>query len=94
MHHPGRNLSAIFSIFLLLGCSEINDSWEVKGGGYFKYTVNGGSSYTIELDDDDVVRPDYGRSYFQDCRNGECEAERKPIHIKGRLRYWISEDDR
>ncbi len=166
MHHPGRNLSAIFSFFLLLGCSEINDSWEVKGGGYFKYTVNGGSSYTIELDDDDVVRPDYGRSYFQvqtrlsessrgdqfsilvnrpilgyndadrtyswmiaeksekgylvgdsnivhfdkmdndstwtanvdlyfqDCRNGECEAERKPIHIKGRLRYWISEDDR
>ena len=166
MHHPGRILSAIFSLFLLLGCSEINDSWEVKGGGYLKYTVNGGKSYTIELDADDVVRPDYGRSffqvqtqmeessrgdqfsilvnrpklgynnananyswmivensekgylvgdsnivhfdqkdndstwtayidlYFQDCRTGSCENDHPPLHIEGRLRYWIAEDDK
>jgi hypothetical protein len=65
MHHLGQNLSAIFTLFLLLGCSEINDSWEVKGGGYLKYTINGGKSNTIELSADDVVIPDYGRSFFQ-----------------------------
>ena len=166
MHRLVRNLSAISTFFFLLGCTDINDSWEVKGGGYFKYTVNGGKSYTIELDADDVIRPDYGRSYFQvqtrmdessrgdqfsivvnrpvlgyndadpnyswmiaersekgylvgdsnivhfdqkdndstwtanidlyfqDCRNGDCESDRKPLHIEGRLRYWIAEDDR
>ena len=166
MHHPGRDLSAVFSLFLLLGCSEINDSWEVKGGGYLKYTINGGKSYTIELDDDDVVRPKYGRSYFQvqtelsesnrgdqfsivvnrpvlgdndanttytwmiaeksekgyltgdnnivhfdrmdndstwtanidlyfqDCRTGKCNNDHPPLHIEGRLRYWIAEDDK
>ena len=61
-----KNLSAIFSLALILsGCSDINDSWEVKGGGYLKYSINDGKSYTIELDADDVIRPDYGRSYFQ-----------------------------
>lgn len=151
---------------MLLGCSKINDSWEVKGGGYFKYTVNGSSSYTIELDEDDVILPDYGRSffqlqtrlkeskrgdqfsvvvnrpvlgknnadpnyswmiaekgekgyltdddenivhfdqkddstwtanvdlYFQDCRDGECDEDLAPIHIEGRLRYWIPLDER
>ena len=166
MHRLGRNLSSISALFLLLGCSEINDSWEVKGGGYLKYSVNGGKSYTIELDADDVIRPDYGRSffqvqtrldaskrgdqfsivvnrptlgyneadptyswmiaersekgslvgdsnivhfdqkdndttwtanidlYFQDCRAGDCDNDKPPLHIVGRLRYWIAEDDR
>lgn len=65
MHSLAKNLSAIFSLAFMVGCSEINDSWEVKGGGYLKYTINDGKSYTIELDAGDVVRPDYGRSYFQ-----------------------------
>jgi hypothetical protein len=65
MHSFVKNLSAISSLAILLGCSDINDSWEVKGGGYLKYSIDGGKSYTIELDADDVVRPDYGRSYFQ-----------------------------
>ena len=41
----------------LIACSGINDSWEVKGGGYIKYKINGGTSYTIELDADDVEIP-------------------------------------
>jgi len=41
----------------LLACSGINDSWEVKGGGYVKYRVNDGESYTIELGPDDVEIP-------------------------------------
>lgn len=156
--------SAIAAL-MLLGCSEINDSWEVKGGGYFKYSVNGSKSYTIELDEDDVILPDYGRSFFQvqtrikessrgdqfsivvnrpilgkndadqtyswmiaeksekgyltgdenivhfdqkddstwtadidmhfiDCRKGECDEEATPIHVEGRLRYWIPLDER
>lgn len=158
----------LFPLVLLLciieGCSHLNDSWEVKGGGYLKYSINGGKEYTIELDADDVVRPNYGRSYFQvltqieeskrkdqfsilvnrpilgknnadptyswmkeedsrqarlvgknnivkfdqkndstwtafidlqfqNCSNNDCSNE-SPLHISGRLRYWISEDDR
>lgn len=156
--------SAITAL-LLLGCSQINDSWEVKGGGYFKYTVNGSKSYTIELDEDDVILPDYGRSFFQmqtrlnessrgdqfsilvnrpvlgknhadqkyswmiaensakghlvgddnlvkfdqkddstwtanidlqfqDCRNKDCSDQGDPIHVEGRIRYWIPLDER
>ena len=41
----------------LIACSGINDSWEVKGGGYIKYKINGGESHTIELHADDVEIP-------------------------------------
>lgn len=41
----------------LLACSEINNSWEVKGGGYIKYQVNQSEDYTIELGPDDVEIP-------------------------------------
>ena len=41
----------------LLACSGINDSWEVKGGGYIKYKINDGESHTIELGPDDVEIP-------------------------------------
>ena len=41
----------------LFACSGINDSWEVKGGGYIKYKINDGESYTIELGPDDVEIP-------------------------------------
>ena len=52
----------ILSIFpaLALGlyaCSGINDSWEVKGGGYIKYKINGEKSRTVELAPDDVEIP-------------------------------------
>lgn len=43
--------------FTLIACSGINDSWEVKGGGYIKYRINDGKSYTIELGPDDVEIP-------------------------------------
>lgn len=56
---------SLFSSLLLLSCSDINNSWEVDGGGYIKYTVNGGKSHTIELDEKDVILPDYGRYFFQ-----------------------------
>ena len=41
----------------LIACSGITDSWEVKGGGYIKYKINDGESYTIELAPDDVEIP-------------------------------------
>lgn len=151
----------------LQACSDINNSWEVKGGGYIKYRVNGSKDYTIELDKDDVEipflhnshrylyiktnpeessrgdrfilmvnRPILGDNsliqkyssfvsegsdagiiyanqsnfdidqkddslwtadldlYAEDCRKGDCSDETKPIHITGRFRYWIPEDDR
>lgn len=52
-------------LFLLLSaCSEINSGWEVDGGGYIKYQINGGSSHTIGLDVDDVTLPSTNRHYI------------------------------
>jgi hypothetical protein len=163
----------------LLACGDINSSWEVKGGGYFKYTFNGEGPYTIELAKNDVEPPFYvnnshhyfyfctnieeskrgdqislmvhnpqtgkdltpvdraslnGRYqyvtwmreqfspeaplipdsstirfdeiigdslwtadlelYFRDCRTGVCIDTLPPIHISGRLRYWVPADER
>ena len=151
----------------LSACSGINDSWEVKGGGFLKYSINGEDEIQQELDRDDVeipyirnrhhylqiripmerserrealaimvnnpklgmnnIVPTYtwiqfdgapksvvtGDSnyvhidqkddtkwtadinlHFEDCRQGKCNDSRPPIHFKGRMHYWIAEDDR
>ena len=49
-------LSTVFCASLT-ACSGINDSWEVKGGGYLKYSINDGEEITQELDRDDVEIP-------------------------------------
>ena len=43
--------------FLLIACSDINEGWEVDGGGYLKYKINGGDERTIELAESDVEVP-------------------------------------
>ena len=151
----------------LTACSGINDSWEVKGGGFFKYTINGKNETTQELSREDVevpyIRnrhhyllinipmnssdrndhlsimvndPKLGKNavvhgytwvqfeatpkallagdnnyvsidqkddtkwtatvnlHFEDCRQGRCNDTLPPIHVEGRLHYWIAEDDR
>ena len=148
-------------------CSGINDSWEVKGGGYLKYSINDGQEITQELDRDDVeipyirnqhhyikitipmnrserkdqlsvavYSPKLGKNnivpsltwiqvegtpkalikgdsnyvtfdqkddtkwsatlnlHFEDCRQGACIDSLPPILFKGRMHYWIAEDDR
>lgn len=173
-------VSALFlGMTLLGGCGDINSSWEVKGGGYFKYTVNGEGPYSIELSKNDVEPPFYvnnshyyfyfctqleesdrgdqfalmvnspmtgtklapvvraslnnryqyvtwmrqefskeapltgdsnyikfdeiiGDSLwtadmeldFKDCRSGTCSDKLPPIHISGRLRYWVPDSER
>jgi hypothetical protein len=150
----------------LTACSGINDSWEVKGGGFLKYSINGEDEIQQELDRDDVkipyirnrhhylqieipmerserkealsimvyepklgmnnIVPTYtwiqfddspkalitGDSnyvhidqkdntkwtatinlHFEDCRQGRCNSNRAPIHFKGRMHYWIAEED-
>ena len=160
----------IFVPFIVAGltaCSGINDSWEVKGGGFIKYTIDGGEEITQELGRKDVEIPfirnshhylfikmptgdgenknqmnimvsnpklgknnavaDYtwlqvngtpkayliGDSnvvtidqkndikwtatinlHFEDCRQGACNKNLPAIHFKGRMHYWIAEDDR
>ena len=161
---------------LLVSCGSINDSWESKGGGYLKYTIDDEGPFTIELGKNDVEPPFYvnnSHSYFylvtrpeeskqghqisllvnrpttaenlkpvvrasglsepvtwfkqngtlsplilddsyihfdeiikdslytayleldfKDCRNGYCEDSLPPVHLSGRLRYWIPEDER
>ena len=59
------------SLALLIGaCGDINSSWEVKGGGYLKYTVNGNGPYSIDLAKNDVEPPFYvnnSHHYFYFC---------------------------
>lgn len=163
----------------LIGCGDINSSWEVKGGGYLKYKVDGKGPYTIELEKNDVEPPFYvnnqhyyfyvhtqpkasdrkdqfailvnspstgkdlhpvshasigGKTqpvtwiklegsaqspvisnkssvhfdeiikdslwtanvdlYFLNCSPGTCDESAPPIHVTGRLRYWVPEDER
>ncbi|WP_406539417.1 hypothetical protein [Fibrobacter sp.] len=151
----------------LTACSGINDSWEVKGGGFIKYSIDNGEEITQELERDDVEIPfirnrhhyllvtfpsersennhqlsimvnepklaqnSAVQSYtwiqidgtpkafltgdnnyvtidqkddtkwtaninlhFTDCRHGMCDESLPPILFKGRLHYWIAEDDR
>ena len=159
-----------FSAFIaasITACSGINDSWEVKGGGFIKYSINDGEEITQELNRDDVeipyirnqhhyikitipmdrserkdqlsvavYSPKLGKNsivpsltwiqvegtpkalikgednyvtfdqkddtkwsatlnlHFEDCRQGACIDSLPPILFKGRMHYWIAEDDR
>lgn len=164
--------SIFFKIFVpfiaacLTACSGINDSWEVKGGGFIKYSINDGEEITQELGRYDVeipyvrnshhyllikipmeqsVRKDrlsimvndpklsknnvvpgytwiqvegtpkallkgddnyvsidqkdkvkwsaYINLHFDDCRQGKCNDSLPPILFKGRMHYWIAEED-
>lgn len=167
MHSSSFKFFAPFIVASLTACSGINDSWEVKGGGYLKYSINGGEEITQELERNDVEipfirnnhhylfvkvpmerserkdqmnimvnEPKLGKnaivaSYtwiqlqatpkaplvgnnnyatidqkddtkwtatfnlqFKDCSQGVCDDNLPPITFKGRLQYWIAEDDR
>lgn len=164
---------ALFSAGVIAGtasftaCSGINDSWEVKGGGFLKYSINGQNEVTQELERNDVEipyirnhhhyllikvpierssrndqisimvnEPKLGKNavvsqytwiqvdgtpkaklksdsnivtidqkddtkwtadiylHFEDCRQAKCIDSLPPITLKGRLHYWIAEDDR
>ena len=163
-------------VLSLSACGDINNSWEVKGGGYVKYKLNDDGPFSIELARNDVHVPSNSNShyfqiqtrieeskqgdqlslmvnkplvgkklapvgraslngrmqtvswfraqfaseapiiadssfikfdersdslwsadldlYFMDCRSGSCSDSLPPIHLTGRLRYWVAEDDR
>ena len=163
----------------LCGCGDINSSWEVKGGGYIKYSINDEGPFTLELAKNDVEPPFYVNNshhyfylrtrleesergdqlalmvnnpqtgkfltpvsralvnghyetvtwfrsqltdeapliadnstikfdeiigdslwtadldlYFTDCRSGLCNDRLPPLHLTGRLRYWVPADER
>lgn len=160
-------------------CSDINNSWEIKGGGYFNYHINNGEKNTIKLGKDDceppyyvnnahhyfllrtqleesdrgdqfsilVNRPTTGTKlrpekyvtvngnlqnatwmrqrssitspliedssyikfdeiipdslwtasvnlFFVDCSDKVCDEDRPPIHVTGRIRYYVPADER
>lgn len=176
LNFPKKTGVALGAIAFLLGaCGDINNSWEVKGGGYIKYKMGDEDSHTIELAREDVHVPNINRHYiqiqtrieeskrgdqisimvnepqigkaltpvgranlngrfqyvtwmreqfspeaplvpdsstikfdersdslwsadldlyFKDCRSGSCSDSLPPLHLTGRLRYWVAEDDR
>lgn len=66
----GLTLSATALMFAMTACGDINNSWEVKGGGYLKYKLNDDGPYTIELAKNDVEPPFYvnnSHHYFFFC---------------------------
>jgi hypothetical protein len=150
----------------IAACSGINDSWEVKGGGFLKYSINDEDEIQQELEREDVKIPYIRNSFhylqieipmerserkealsimvnypklgmnnivpkyttiqfdgspkayitgdsnyvhidqkdntkwtatinlhFEDCRQGRCNANRPPLLFKGRMHYWIAEED-
>ena len=167
--------SALLSALALAACGDINSSWEVKGGGYLKYSINDDGPYPIVLSKNDarpttelrhyfyaltqsdesergdqislmVNNPRTGTNltpegkaslngryeyvtwlrtqftaqapivtdsssikfdeisdslwsanldlYFMDCRSGKCIDTLPPLHLTGRLRYWVPADER
>ena len=167
MDSSSFNFFVPFIVASLTACSGINDSWEVKGGGFIKYSINNGSEIKQDLERNDVEIPyirnhqhyllitiPSGRSshkdqlsimvndprlgknsvvpsytwiqvegstkayikgdsnyvnidqkddtkwtatinlHFEDCRKNKCNDTLPPILFKGRLHYWIAEDDR
>ena len=62
----------------LTACSGINDSWEVKGGGSLKYSINGEDEIQQELDRDDVEIPYIrNRHHYLQIRIPMERSERK-----------------
>lgn len=54
---------AIFSAISLAACSGVNDGWAENGGGYIKYSLNGGTSYTMSIEPDGGELPSSTRHY-------------------------------
>lgn len=77
--HKNATIIAAFATtltsFVLVGCGNINNSWEVKGGGYIKYSINGGKKYTIELEADDCILTSFNRHYIT-CTTQLTKSER------------------
>ena len=54
---PFRLKTSLAAAVLLMACGDINEGWEVDGGGYLKYRINDEDERTIELAEDDVEVP-------------------------------------
>ncbi len=79
-------LLTIFTLALLLSaCSDINNSWEEKGGGYVKYQVNDGSSRTIGLHADDVRTPSYYNHYIS------LETDEDSSSVGDRIAFLVAD---
>lgn len=74
---PVKTTLPMVASLLLMACSDINSSWEVDGGGYIKYKINGEGPYTIHLSKNDAEPPFYvnnSHSYFY-LRTNPDESE-------------------
>lgn len=54
---------AMFSAISLAACSSINNGWAENGGGYVKYSLNGGASYIMSIEPDGGELPTSTRHY-------------------------------
>lgn len=63
----------LFSL-LLIACENINSGWEVDGGGFLKYKLNGQDSYQLEYGPDDVALPATGRHFISAVTKKEASG--------------------
>lgn len=54
----------LFFLLFLFACDNINSGWEIDGGGYVKYKLNGGNAYELEYKANDVILPTTNRHFI------------------------------
>ena len=72
------NICLASGIFLA-ACGDINEGWEVDGGGYLKYRINDDKELTIELEPDDVEVPFIKNSHHYFFAKTEIEESKLDI---------------
>jgi hypothetical protein len=70
------NIYLASGIFLA-ACGDINEGWEVDGGGYLKYRINDDKELTIELEPDDVEVPFIKNSHHYFFAKTEIEESKR-----------------
>lgn len=72
----------LFSL-LLFACENINSGWEVDGGGFVKYKLNGDGPYQLEYDPNDVGTPTAGRHFISAITQKSASGDRLSFMVNG-----------
>ena len=57
-------LFLFFILFLFSACANLNSGWEIEGGGYLDYSLDGGKTYRLSYLREDIELPTLGRHFM------------------------------
>lgn len=87
------------SLIFMVYSPKLGKNNPVSTETYFSYasgpkaSLTGDSnSITIDQKDDSTWTADLDLSFI-DCRSGECLDSLPPVHLTGRFRYWLPEEE-